>query len=339
MRLRGTDAALLSGHDRLVLDLDGVVYVGDHAVPGAVPALTRAAEAVELRYVTNNASRTPADVARHLASLGLPVTPGDVVTSSQAAARMVRKRVGPGAAVLAVGGPGVAHALQEAGLRPVVSADDGPVAVVQGFGADVGWRELTEVVLAVQAGADWVATNTDATLPTARGHAPGNGALVAAVRAATGADPLVAGKPEPALFTAAAEGARAPLAVGDRLDTDISAAHRAGIPALLVLTGVTAWQRLLRAGHGERPDHVARDLAGLHEPHPQPRPDGHGWRCGTACARVDAGTLRLVVHGDTPLDAVRALAAAAWEATDAGRDWDLDDDTAARVDGAVGAEG
>ena len=339
MTLKGSDGPLLRTHDRLVLDLDGVVYVGDHAVPRAVESLTAAAETVTLRYVTNNASRTPAEVARHLRSLGLPVAPDDVVTSSQAAARLVRERVGHGAAVLAVGGPGVTHALEEAGLRPVVSAEDEPVAVVQGFGADVGWRELTEVVFAVRAGALWVATNTDATLPTARGHAPGNGALVAAVRAAVGPDPLVAGKPEPALFAAAAEGAGAPLAVGDRLDTDISAAHRAGIPALLVLTGVTAWQRLLSAGQGQRPDHVARGLEGLHEAHPEPREDGSGWRCGAARASVDGGTLRLLDHGDSPLDAVRARAAAAWEAADAGRTWDLDGDTAAGVDGAVGAAG
>lgn len=336
MTLKGTDEALLSSHDRLVLDLDGVVYVGEHPVPGAVPALTRAARTAGLRYVTNNASRTPDDVARHLAALGLPAEAEDVVTSSQAAARLVREQVGDGATVLAVGGPGVARALREAGLRPVSSADDAPAAVVQGYGVDVGWRELTEVVLAVRAGAVWVATNTDATLPTARGHAPGNGALVAAVRTATGAEPLVAGKPEPALFAVAAEGARAPLAVGDRLDTDIAAAHRAGVPALLVLTGVTSWQRLLGAAPRERPDFVGRDLGALHAVHPEPATDGSAWRCGSARAIVQDGALRLVDPGGEALDGVRALASAAWQAADAGRTWRLDDGTAARVDEAVG---
>ena len=336
MTLRGTTGTLLQAHDRLVLDLDGVVYVGEHAVPGAVPALRSAARTVGLRYVTNNASRTPADVAHHLGSLGLPVGPDGVVTSSQAAARLVRERVGPGARVLAVGGPGVEHALLEAGLEPARSADDAPDAVVQGYGADVGWRELTEVAFAVRAGAVWVATNTDATLPTARGPAPGNGALVAAVRTATRAEPLVAGKPEPALFAVAAEGARAPLAVGDRLDTDVAAAHRAGVPALLVLTGVTTWRQLLAAPEGQRPDFAARDLAGLHDVHPEPRPDGDGWRCGAAHAAVVDGVLRLDGHEADGLDAVRALANAAWEAADVGRSWELDPDTASRVDGAVG---
>ena len=336
MTLREASGPLLVEHDLLVLDLDGVVYVGEHAVPDAVPALTRAAHDVGLRYVTNNASRTPAEVARHLLALGLQLVDDDVVTSSQAAARLVLERVGAGAKVLAVGGRGVVHALREADLLPVHSADDEPVAVVQGYGVDVGWRQLTEAAFAVRAGSLWVATNTDATLPTPRGPAPGNGALVAAVATATGASPTVAGKPEPTLFTVAAEGARAPLAVGDRLDTDVAAARRASMTALLVLTGVTSWRQLLLASPEQRPHYVARTLLGLHEPHPAPVREGASWRCGESAAAVRAGTLRLESRGEDALDALRALVAAGWDAADGGLRWELDVETGAAVDAAVG---
>lgn len=317
-------AAPLDVHDRLLLDLDGVVYVGPAAVPGAVEALTGAHQrGVTLRYVTNNASRTPVEVARHLRDLGLPAGDDEVVTASQAAARLAVGAVGPGAPVLAVGGPGVTAALEAEGLKIVTSAEDGPAAVVQGYGPDVGWRQLAEASFAVRAGALWVATNLDTTLPTPRGLAPGNGSLVAVVRTATGAEPLVAGKPEPALFRLAAEGARSPLVVGDRLDTDIGAANAAGMPSLLVLTGVTGPGDLLRAVAEERPRMVAADLSGLTEPHAAPRETADGWTCGDARARLVSSELR--VDG-TGLDALRAACAAAWQASDAGTAWTVPDD-------------
>lgn len=340
MTLRGTDGPLLDGHDLLVLDLDGVVYVGQDAVPHAVTALRDASAAgVRLAYVTNNASRTPAEVSAHLVELGLPAGPGDVVTSSQAAARIVVDELGAATRVLAIGGPGVPEALREAGLEPVPSADDRPDAVVQGFGPDVGWRDLTEAAFAVRAGALWVATNADATLPTARGPAPGNGSLVAAVRTATGHEPRVAGKPEPALFRLAAEGAAAPLAVGDRLDTDVAAGRRAGMPTLLVLTGVTSWPALLAAEPPERPDHVAQDLRGLRHTQHAPAPDGTGWRCGGARAAVVDGVLTVDPPGPDGdgFDVVRAATAAAWAAADQGLDCEPDPAARRWLDAAVGA--
>ena len=132
---------------------------------------------------------------------------------------------------------------------PVESVDDGAVALMQGYGPDVGWRQLAEGSLAIGRGLLWVATNLDRTIPSPRGRVLGNGSMVAALRHATGAEPLVAGKPEPPLMLESVERSAAvrPLVVGDRLDTDIEGANRSGIPSLLVLTGVTDWQDLLDA--------------------------------------------------------------------------------------------
>jgi HAD superfamily hydrolase (TIGR01450 family) len=258
---------LLAHHDVLLLDLDGVVYVGPHPVAHAVDALRAAHDAgARIAYVTNNAARPPEVVAEHLRSFGLPAVSEEVVTSAQAAAREVLARVGAGARVLAVGGLGVAEALRARGLEPVDSAAEAPTAVVMGYGPEVGWAQLAEAAYAVGAGALLVATNLDTSIPTPRGIAPGNGTLVAAVAAATGHQPdLVAGKPWPPLVRASIErtGAQRPLMVGDRLDTDIEAGHRTGVDTLLVLTGVTDVDTLLAAPEDRRPTYVGVDLRAL----------------------------------------------------------------------------
>lgn len=262
---------LAARYDAVVCDLDGVVYRGLAAVPHAVEALSRLD--LPVLYATNNASRPPADVAAHLRSLGLECDSAAVATSSQAAAWLLSERVPQGSAVLAVGGPGVASALDEVGLVPIAPPDaagtSGLVAVVQGYGAAVTAADLAEAAYAVEAGATWVATNTDATLPTDRGVAPGNGALVGAVERAVGRAPdLVAGKPAPPLYLMCAdrldiEPGRV-LAVGDRLDTDIEGAVAAGMDSLLVLTGVDDLRACLLAPVHRRPTLVAPDLRLLH---------------------------------------------------------------------------
>ncbi len=267
----GGDGSLVSRYAAVVCDLDGVVYRGPTAVPGAVDAL-RGLD-VPVLYATNNASRPPEEVAAHLRDLGLPCTPDAVATSSQAGAWLLSERVEPGSPVLAVGGAGVALALTEAGLRPVApddAATGGPlVAVLQGYGPQVSATDLAEAAYAVQGGALWVATNTDTTLPTDRGVAPGNGSLVGAVANAVGRAPdVVAGKPAPPLYLlcAARLGVEpaAVLAVGDRLDTDIEGAVAAGIDSLLVLTGVDDLRACLDAPAHRRPTWVAPDLSALH---------------------------------------------------------------------------
>jgi HAD superfamily hydrolase (TIGR01450 family) len=323
--------------DVALLDLDGVVYVGPDAVPGVPAALAAARErGMRLGFVTNNASRRPEEVAGHLTELGVPADVEDVITSAQAAATVVARQLGAGARVLPVGGPGVAAALTAAGLTVVDRAEDEPVAVVQGYGREVGWAELAEAVVAVRRGARHVATNADATIPSPRGPLPGNGALVGVVSAVTGQQPQVTGKPDPAMHEECVRrtGARTPLVVGDRLDTDIEGARRAGAASLLVLTGVTDPATLLAAGPLHRPDLLAADAGGLLVAHPAVRAADGGWRCGgwTVAAHGDAFELRSTGgddgggdgngggdgsgrgDGDRELDGLRALCVAHWTA-------------------------
>jgi HAD superfamily hydrolase (TIGR01450 family) len=319
--IQGCDRPLAEAYDTALLDLDGVVYTGPHAVEHAVESLADARTAgMRLAYVTNNASRTPAAVAAHLTELGVPAAETDVVTSAQAAARLVAEKVPEGAAVLVVGGEGLVEALRERGLRAVRSLEDGPAAVVQGFAPEVGWKALAEASYAVARGLPWVASNTDLTIPTAGGTAPGNGTLVAAVRAATGVEPEVAGKPLPPMHreTVIRTGAKRPLVVGDRLDTDIEGAVNGGVDSLLVLTGVTTPAELLAAPDHRRPTFVAADLRGLLTPQPEVERRDGGYACGGWLARVEGGALRLDGQGggDDPMDALRALCAAAWSSAD-----------------------
>lgn len=296
--LRAGSPPPMTVYDVALLDLDGVVYVGPAAVPHAVSAIEAAGAAgMASAYVTNNASRPPAEVAAHLTDLGLSVEPTDVVTSAQAGARLLAERVPKGAPVLAVGGPGVSLALAERGLRPVTSAADGPAGVLQGFGPDVGWRLLAEGAYALARGVPWVATNTDLTIPTPWGTAPGNGALVDLLRRHSGREPLVAGKPEPPLVQESVQrtGAGHPLMVGDRLDTDIEGATRAGIDSLLVLTGVTGISDLVAAVPTHRPTLLGRDLRWLLREHPPVLAERGGWRCRRATAEVTADAVVLTV--------------------------------------------
>jgi HAD superfamily hydrolase (TIGR01450 family) len=314
-----TAQVLCRGHDVLLLDLDGVVYRGERAVPHAATCLRACRDqGARTAFVTNNAARPPAEVAAHLRDLGVDATDDDVVTSAQAGARLLRDRLGADLDVLAVGGPGVAAALRAEGLVPV--APDAPAgevaAVLMGYGPDVGWRDLAAASYAVEAGALFVATNTDLTLPTDAGVAPGNGSLVAAVVTATGVDPVVAGKPFRPLLAETIErtGAAAPLVVGDRLDTDIEAANRMSLPSLLVLTGVTDVATLLRAPVLQRPRYLAADLRGL-------LARGRRILPGDGVSLADA-TLQVTGPADPadPLARVRAAAALCWAAADQDRD-------------------
>jgi HAD superfamily hydrolase (TIGR01450 family) len=314
MTLQGSLDPLAARYDVALLDLDGVVYVGAQAVPGAPAAVLAAAElGMRGAYVTNNASRTPEEVAAHLRHLGLPASAEHVVTSAMAGARLLRELVPERSRIFMLGGLGLRQALDERGFRVVRSAEEGPAAVVQGWAPDLDWPRLAEAAYALALDIPWVATNTDPTLPTPRGRAPGNGSVVALLERATGRRPLVAGKPEPPMHreAMARTGARRPLVVGDRLDTDIAGAENAEVPSLLVLSGVTDPVDLVLAPPGMRPTYLADDLAGLLRPHPEPIPDGEGWRCGDAVAVADRDGLRLHRVGDR-LDTVRAVCMAVW---------------------------
>jgi glycerol 3-phosphatase-2 len=260
---------LLDDYDALLLDLDGTVYRGNEAVPGAAEAVQAAREnGTAVRFVTNNASRSPEDVAEHLTDLGITTKPVEVNTSAQAAGTVLKERLRAGAEVLVVGTKALADIVQAAGLTPVREYADTVAGVVQGLDKDAGWRDFAEATLAIRHGALWVACNMDATLPTERGELPGNGAMVAVLRTATGQEPVVAGKPARPLMDEAITSADAnrPLVVGDRLDTDIAGAVTAEVDALLVLSGVTTPADLLAAPAWLRPRYVAADISAVRGP-------------------------------------------------------------------------
>src|SRR5579872_5414677 len=311
---RGSQEPLDTAYDVALLDLDGVVYLGGTAIPGAAEALRKAGAAgMRLAYVTNNAFRTPAAIAALLTSFGAPASPEDVVTSAQAAARLLAERLPAGAPVLVIGGSGLRMAVRERGLRPVSTAAEQPRAVVQGYSPDVSYPMLAEGGLAVAAGALFVASNGDLTLPSRRGRQPGNGSLIQVIATATGVQPLMAGKPEPPLHheSVLRTGAKHPLVVGDRLDTDIESAQRVDTDSLLVLTGVTSPAQAILAPPMQRPTYLAEDLAGLLEPHPEITSQDGSYRCGGWTARRAVDRLELDGGGER-MDGLRALCAAAW---------------------------
>jgi glycerol-1-phosphatase len=312
--LGGCGDPLVDSYDLAMLDLDGVVYVGREAVPHAAEAVAEAsARGTRCAYITNNASRSPAAVAAHLRELGVEASADDVVTSAQAAARMLLERVGAGATVFVIGGEGLTTALDERGLVGTQRLDDDPVAVVSGYHPEVRWGTVIDGAILVREGLPWVATNTDMTVPTRRGPGPGNGVLVGAVARYAGVEPAVAGKPEPPLLheTVARLGGDRPLMVGDRLDTDIEGARRAGCDSLLVMTGVTGLADLAAATSALRPTYVGADLRSLLSPHPVPERRDEGHALGGWTARVDSGRLRVDGDGGTD-DWWRVVAAASW---------------------------
>ena len=301
---------LSSLFDALLLDLDGTVWAGELALPGSVESIV--ASQLPALYITNNASRGPADVAAKLRAAGLDASPEDVVTSAQAAVSLVSQNLNAGDPILVVGAPSFKDLVREAGFRVVESADEKPVAVLQGHNPETGWAQLSEAALAIANGARYVVSNLDTTLPSERGLLVGNGSMVAAVTSATGVVPTSAGKPEPAMFLQAAQraGAKRPLAVGDRLDTDIAGAVAAGIPALHVLTGVSGPLALLEAPREFRPTFIADGMAALgHEPESlRPRAQG-GFS-----ARVDGHDIILSRGnpGATSTEALLTVLEVAW---------------------------
>ena len=311
----------LDGVLLVLADLDGVVYKGPAAIPYAVESINAIDDSVRVAYLTNNASRTDATVAAHLTELGLNTRAEDIVTSPQAAMTLLKDIVPAGSTILVVGGDGLVDEVTKAGFTVTRSALDAPAAVVQGFAPDVGWVHLAEAAFALNGEGTtgdlpWVATNTDWTIPQARGTAPGNGTLVSAVHTAVGRLPIVAGKPEVAIYREAMTrfGTEAALMIGDRLDTDILGANRAGIPSVLVLTGIDQAKQVLGAVPQERPTYILEDLRQLHEPYPETvvleGPGVTRTTVGSATVRREGGTL--TVESGSGIDLLRAGAAAIW---------------------------
>jgi HAD superfamily hydrolase (TIGR01450 family) len=305
---------LAQHHDALLLDLDGTVFRGHEPTAGAVETLA----SIESRilFVTNNASRSAAQVADHLCELGFSAAPDDVVTSAQSAARMLAEQLSRGAKVLVIGTDSLAGEVSAVGLVPVREYSDNPTAVVQGHSPQTGWENLSEAALAIRSGALWIAANVDKTLPSERGLLPGNGSMVAALRTATDTEPQVAGKPAPALMADALSRGTfdTPLVVGDRLDTDIAGANAARLPSLMVLSGVNSAADAVWAAADERPDYLAEDLRALTGQEADAlRIDAHpGW-----CVDVGDDAVTVTATGSDAgdsLSVVRAVAAAVWAA-------------------------
>lgn len=310
---------LLDGVDVILADLDGVIYKGAGAIPYAVESMNAAVAAgIRVGYITNNASRTDASVAEHLCGFGLTVAPSDVVTSPQAGVLLLADLVPAGSTILVVGGEGLTVELEKAGFVVTRSALDNPAAVIQGFAPEVGWVHLAEAAFALHTGIPWVATNTDWTIPVARGTAPGNGTLVSAVHTAVGRLPVVAGKPEVAMFALAVDrfSAAKAVVIGDRLDTDILGANRAGLDSILVLTGIDQAKQVLAAEKDQRPDVILDDLRQLSEPYPETvvdeRADGTIVTTVGSASVARAGEQLTILESGTPIDRLRAGAAAIW---------------------------
>ena len=315
--LKHSERPLCEAYDLAMLDLDGVVYIGADAVRGAPEHVDRARQAgMRVAFITNNARRPPAEVAAHLRELGVAAQADDVVTSAQAAARVLVDRLGAGARVALLGAAGLADALVAAGLEPVGVTDDAE-ALVSGYGPDVLWRDIMRAAVRVRDGLWWVASNSDMTIPTSFGVAPGHGVLVETIRRFSGVDAVVAGKPSRPLLdeTVRRVGGDRPLMVGDRLDTDIAGAVNAAVDSLLVLTGVTGLPELVAAPPEERPTYLSVDLAGLATSHPEVEIDDGTASCGGWTASAPNGRLEVDGSGADG-DWWRVVAQAAWAYAD-----------------------
>ncbi len=328
--LRGGGEPLAKMFDGALLDLDGVCYAGAEVIAGGPGAIDLAEDhGMQIGFLTNNSSRSPQAVADKLSALGYVAEANQVMTSAMDLLMDLKEKFEPGTKILVTGSEELARMTAEAGFEVVGEAAAEPAAVVQGLSQDLGWAQLTEAALAIQAGAIHFATNLDPKLPTERGFAVGNGSLVAAVRNATGVRPIAAGKPRPDIFIRAAQMLRMerPLVIGDQLSTDIAGAVSAKMASLHVLTGVSDARDIVLAPRGQRPSFVALDLNGLNEVHPRPRHHRDGtWTCGVSQVvaidrrgRIRIGEAWLTGSEELVtlnLDTYRALIAAAWEIED-----------------------
>lgn len=303
-------------YDLLLCDLDGVIYQGQEAINGSVETLDRLlAEGLPIGYVTNNSSRKPESIAQQLLDFGLATTADQVISSGLTATELLSSLIPDGSKVMVIGGEGLKWFASQAGYELVDSSDDNPVAVLQGFSPDISWRDLAEASYAIANGAKWIATNNDWTLPQERGIAPGNGTLVSAVHTAVGSFPLFAGKPEPAIYQTALHRFKkeSPLFIGDRLETDILGANRAGLDSAVVLTGIVSRKDVLAASELERPKYILESLKDLLSDYHHPVQTKRGWRCGDALVELLGDKVMVVEGNPESIYALRAAASVIWE--------------------------
>ena len=304
-------------YDLVLADLDGVIYEGSKPIEAAVDSINElASREIKIGYVTNNSSRKPSTIADQLRSFGLSLDDYQVISSGQTAVELLLKLIPHGSKVLVVGGEGLRNFTAQAGFEIVSDSDQKPEAVIQGFAPDVSWKDLAEASYAIQAGAIWIATNSDWTLPQEKGVAPGNGTLVSAVHTAVGQFPVVAGKPEPAIFETALDvfKTRSALFIGDRLETDSLGANRAKVDSAIVLTGIASRKDLLGAKEDERPKYILENLADLLLDYPTISPTKHGYKCNRTVVEL-LGDRVMVTEGEpSSIDALRAACSVIWNA-------------------------
>lgn len=320
MRLLYQDGPLAAAYDQALLDLDGVVYLLSQPIPEAAATLA-ALPGLDCDpvFVTNNASRSPDTVAEALRGMDIPAEATQVLTSAQVVAEILRERLGAGARILVTGSDALRAAVESQGL---VATNDLDAAQGIGYGMipSLTWRDLADLTIAARNGAVWVATNLDATLPTPDGPLPGTGALAGAIATALGRGPdVVAGKPEPGIYRSALArrpGGRA-IMVGDRPDSDIEGANRAGIDSLLVFTGVASPRQALALPPEQRPTYLGWSLAALTETHTAPQwiENDEVVLCGGWSASLEKGSMLLGGSGES-IDAWRALCEFSWGLSD-----------------------
>ena len=319
--------SLISGYDAVFADLDGVIYEGGKAIEHAVDSILAIQKAgLLVAYVTNNSSRKPEVIAEQISSYGIIATPDQVVSSGQTGVELLSTLIPKGSKVLVVGGEGLRTYTEAGGFVLVADSTEHPDAVIQGFAPDVSWKHLSEAAYSIQNGAKWVATNQDWTIPQERGIAPGNGTLVSAVHTAVGLLPLVAGKPEVAIFETAQRrtGAKRPLFVGDRIDTDILGANRAGLDSVLVLTGISDAKELLATKADSHPTYVVADLRELLLPYTQPKQTKFGYSLRSAEVELLGNKVRVTAGEPRSLDALRCACAVIWNSGKAIHSLDVD---------------
>ena len=306
---------LIDSFDSLLLDLDGVVYRGKKAIAGAVESITKAQRlGKSVGYITNNASRTPSQIAMQLREFGISIEDHQIIGSARAAAKLLAGKIRSGSKVLVVGGEGLRTEVEALGFSLVASSEELPSAVIQGFSPEVGWKDLAEAAFAIQNGAIWIATNQDWTLPLEKGIAPGNGTLVGAVHTAVGILPEFAGKPFRPIFDSALSelGFQKPLVIGDRLDTDIKGAVAAGLESAAVLTGIVGNKELLGAKSDERPNYILTDLSELFSDYPKPKRTKSSVSFGQSEVEIIGDRLMISAGNPSAVDTIRAATDLVW---------------------------
>lgn len=311
---------LIDDYDAALFDLDGVVYLGMEPVVGAVDGIAMLRKLdKKVGFVTNNSARFPQTVVDHLVALGIPCTLEDVITSTQASIRMMRREIHDGARILVCGSPALATQLAEAGYQIVETWQEKPDAVIIGYYPKITWPRLDQAAIAIANGAKWFASNTDSTRPTAEGTVPGAGAIVAAVGLCVpDQQPMVAGKPYAPLLDLTVErlSAKAPIFVGDRLDTDIEGAVGVGMDSFLVFTGTHGKRDLIEAVQAQRPTWIGADIRSMCQAPRQANLSGNTARCGCEEVQLIDGKLVLKTNPtglEAQLDALWAGTQLAWE--------------------------